>query len=79
MARIGTKKPMSITTRRPVAAMLDGVSKAALIDLYTLALARAGGECDTAPSPQEVAKDAIPLLVMRGDRVPSLMQRFGGK
>jgi len=72
MARIGTKKPMSVTTRAEVGRELDRLSKAALIDLYTCALSRVieSGQFHRSPTLEDVAKDAIPLLKMRGDRVP---------
>jgi hypothetical protein len=70
MARIGTKKPMSITTSDEAASALDRLSKAALIDLYTCALAAAQGECDTPPTMEQIREDAIPLLKLRGDRIP---------
>ncbi len=74
MARIGTKRPMSITTSEEAARALDCLSKAALIDLYTCALAATLGECDTPPTMEQIRQDAIPLLRLRGDRVP---QRLG--
>ena len=63
---------MSISTRLEVGRELDRLSKAALIDLYTCALSRVieSGQFHRAPTLEDVAEDAIPMLKLRGDRVP---------
>ena len=73
MARIGTKQPMSGTTSEEAACVLDQLSKAAMIDLYTCALARIVGDCDEPPTMKQIQDDAIPMLTMRGDRIPSAL------
>jgi hypothetical protein len=71
MARINTKGPLSNTTSDEAAVFLDGLSKACLIDLYTQALALALGSFDEAPTLQEIADDARPMLSLRNDREPA--------
>lgn len=46
------------------------LSKGALVDLYAQALATQLGHADTPVRLDEMQHDAIPMLRMRGDRIP---------
>ena len=69
MARLGAKPPALTVVSREVAEHLDRLSKAALIDLYIHKLAVNLGACDDAPTLEQVAEDANPVLRLRGDRL----------
>ncbi len=69
------KPPMSCTVSREAWRALDGISKAALIDLYVQALATARGECDSEVPLDAIADDVRPMLEMRGDAIPHVFRR----
>ena len=69
------KPPMSGVVSRQAARALDGISKAALIDLYVQALALARGECDSEVPMDVIADDVEPMLRMRGDTLPPWCRR----
>ena len=67
--RLGNKGPNNLITSTIAGrALLDGVSKAALVEGYLAALARANGSPDEPPTLEEVAEDIGPVLAIRGDR-----------
>lgn len=66
----GFKPPMSATSQ-DMADELARLSKSALIDVYCQALAAQLGRCDSPVSLEDIREDAMPMLEMRGDRVPS--------
>lgn len=72
--RIGNKPPISVTTSDAAARALGRLSKSALIDLYTHALAGLLGSVDRPPTVAEIGDDARPLLSLRGDPVPKAIQ-----
>ena len=69
MARRSNKRPNNLITSAIAGqALLDGVSKAALVEAYLAALAQVNGVCDTPPTLDEVRADINPVLQVRGDR-----------
>ncbi len=73
MARIGNKGPQLETSSAAGRWLLERVSKAALMELYLAALARANGAADEAPTKEQVCEDADPVLRIRGDRALAKM------
>ena len=69
MARRSNKGPSHLATSAIAGrALLDGVSKAALVEAYLAVLAQLNGACDTPPTLDEVEADINPVLQVRGDR-----------
>jgi hypothetical protein len=67
--RLTNKGPHNLgTSALAGSALLDGVSKAALVEAYLQTLARANGTPDVPPTREEVAKDIGPVLAIRKDR-----------
>lgn len=52
--------------------ILAQCSKAALIDIVAVLLARANGHCDDACTPAEIMDEIEPTLLLRGDRLPKM-------
>lgn len=67
----GLKKSPKIATSSE-AAILRQCSKAALIDIVVVVLARANGHCDEACTPTEIMDEIEPTLLLRGDRLPKM-------
>ena len=69
---------MSYFKKYPVVAtgqegmILAQCSKAALIDIVAVLLARANGHCDEACTPTEIVEEIEPTLLLRGDRLPKM-------